>query len=281
MKIRRQKKKSAIIMSDILRIYSALFKISFKDELAYFVGVLLSGLLLMLESIIPIFVWLAVYMYSHVNMINGVSLPSTIIYFVVIGALFPIFGWSGIVDVISSGVKSGSIITALIRPMSYFNQLIVGDIATQLPNVIIMTIPVIILVIILAHLSITLITALLFIFYVLIGYLIVIFFGFIIGSLALYLTNIYGIVEAIDQGTYILGGVIIPLVFFPSYIEHLLLLTPFPFMAFIPSATLTGMISTSTSESFILVGLIWIIILGVSAYLLWRRVGAKINAVGI
>ncbi len=268
-------------MSDILRIYSALFKISLKNELTYFFGMLLSGFILMLESIIPVFVWLAVYMYSHLNAINGISLPSTIIYFVVIGALFPIFGWSGIVDVISSGVKSGGIITALIRPMSYFNQLIVGDIAEQLPNVIIVTIPVIIIVIVLAHLSITLMTALLFMFYVLIGYLIIIFFGFIIGSLALYLTDIYGIVQSIDQGTYILGGGIVPLVFFPNYIEHILLLTPFPFMAFIPSATLTGMISTSTSESFILVGLIWIIILGFFAYLLWRKVGAKINAVGV
>lgn len=268
-------------MNDLLRIYSALLKVSLKNELAYPVALLLSNFLLMLESIIPVFVWLAVYMYSHVNTINGISLSSTVIYFVIIGALFPIFNWSNIVDVISSGVKNGSIITALIRPMSYFNQLVIGDIAAQIPNIFIMSIPVIIIVIILAHLSITLITLLLFIFYVIIGYLIITFFGFIVGSMALYLTDIYGIMQSINEGTYILGGVIVPLVFFPSYIEHLLLLTPFPFMAFIPSATLTGMINTSTSESFILVGLMWVIILGISAYLLWRKVGTKINAVGI
>ncbi len=269
------------IMSNVLKRYKALFKISLKNELAYPTGVLLSSGIGMLELIVPIFVWLAIYTFSHVNVINGVNLSSTIIYFAVIGILMPLLGWSGIVNVISNDIENGSIISALIRPMSYFNQLIVGDLAFVMLSTVLVSIPVLILLIILAHLSITLTTILLFVLFVAIGYAIIAFLGFIMGLMAFYLTNIDGIIASITEGTYILGGGMLPLVFFPSYIEHVLLLTPFPFMAFVPSATLTGILSTSASESLIIVGLIWIVIFGILSHFLWKKVSKRINVVGI
>ncbi len=260
--------------------YVALLKVSFKDELAWGWEEILSSLILMLYAVISIVVWIAIYTFTGVKDINGVTLTSTIIYFAIISAMRPFTGLSGLVSKMSDDIKGGGIGSSLIRPMPYYIKIFFEVISGDVINLFV-TIPVIALVIVLGSLSPSLGVYAMFILYFAVGYAISTLLGFIIGSLALYLTDVYGIMISINWIMSIFGGVMLPLVFFPQYIEKILLLTPFPFLAFVPSATLTGMISLGEAQGLLITAIVWIaILLGVS-WILWNKLKSNINAVGV
>ncbi len=264
----------------MFRMYSSLFVIKFKNEMSYRTSVILSSIMMMLYSVISIFIWLAVYTFSHTASIHGVALSTTLIYFVIIGALSPMLSWSGIADNLYTDIKEGSIATSVIRPMSYTTQLIITDVAQVLPNILIVSIPIIIAVALLANLAVTPATAAVFLIYLLIGYIMATLFAFIIGSLAFYLTDIYGIMVSLNWGITMIGGSMLPLVFFPQWIEHILLMLPFAYMAFTPAATLTGMLSLNTAISLLPVAGAWIAVLLFFVYFVWKKMSVRMDTVG-
>ncbi len=268
-------------MSSASRKYSSLLVIGLKNEMAYRWDVLISSFMWLLYSVIGILVWVAVYSFSHTNSIMGLSLPTLIIYFIVIGALTPMLNWSSIVDIMADGIKGGSISRMLIRPMSYFGQLVIIDFSGSITNILMVSVPLLVGMAILTNMHVTLLLVSLFLLYIVIGYMIVSFMGFIVGSMAFYLTDVYGIAFSINYGIMIIGGGIVPLTFFPNSIGHLLVMLPFAFLAFVPAATYTGTISLATAVGLVPVGLAWTAILGIVAYILWKRMGKMINVVGV
>ena len=260
--------------------YAALAKISFKNELAWGWEAILSSFMLMLYAVISIVVWIAIYTFTGVKDIKGVTLTSTIIYFAIISAMMPFTSWSGIVDRMSGDIKGGGIDSSLIRPMPYYLKIFFEDISSGSMNLFV-TVSVIALVIVLGGLSPSLGVYAMFILYFAVGYVIATLLGFIIGSLALYLTDVYGIMVSINWMMSIFGGGMLPLVFFPQYIEKILLLTPFPFLAFVPSATLAGMISLGEAQGLLITAAVWIAILIGISWILWSKLKLRINAVGV
>lgn len=260
--------------------YWALFRISFKDLLVWGWEAVLSSFMLMLYAVIAIIVWIAIYSFTGVKSINGVDLTSTIIYFAIISALMPFLSWSNIVDRLSADIRDGSIGSSLIRPMPYYFKIFFEDMSSGVFNLII-SIAVITLVIYLGRLTPGAYVGAMFVFYFIIGFLIAELLGFIVGSLAIYLTDIYGIMVSINWMVTIIGGGMIPLVFFPAFIEKALLLTPFPFLAFVPAATLSGVISIGEAFSLAVIGLAWLAALAAIAYVMWMKLKTRINAVGI
>lgn len=268
------------MQNNTYRKYRALIKISFKNKLAWGWESILDSLILMLYAVISIVVWIAVYNFTGVKDIRGITLTSTIVYFAVISAIMPFIGTSDITYQMSDDIKDGSIGSSLIRPMPYYLKLLLEDMSQGIMNLFV-TIPVIGIVIVLGGLSPSLGAYTMFILYFVIAYAITTLIGFIIGSLALYLTDVYGIRISINWIMTIFGGGLLPLAFFPQYIEKILLLTPFPFLAFVPSATLTGMISLGESQGLLITAIAWIIVLLGISWILWRRMKLRINAVGV
>jgi ABC-2 type transport system permease protein len=116
---------------------------------------------------------------------------------------------------------------------------------------------------------------------VIFGYIIATLLGFIVGSLALYLTDIYGINVSLMWLTTIIGGGMLPLAFFPQNMQHILLMLPFAFLAYVPAGTLVGMLSASTAVSLLPIGVVWIAAFAVIAYFMWKRMSVRMNAVYI
>ena len=268
------------MLTNRLAKYGALFRISFKDMLTWGWEAVLSSFMLMLYAVIAIIVWIAIYSFTGVKSINGVDLTSTIIYFAIISALMPFLSWSSMVNKLSGDIRDGSIGSSLIRPMPYYFKLFFEDISSSVFNLVV-SVAVILLVVTLGRLTPSAYVSAMFVFYFIIGFLIAELLGFIIGSLALYLTDIYGIMVSVNWMITIIGGGMIPLVFFPAFIEKVLLLTPFPFLAFVPAATLSGVIGIGEALSLAAIGLAWLAVLAAIAYVMWIKLKTRVNAVGI
>jgi ABC-type uncharacterized transport system permease subunit len=267
-------------MNEWLKPYGSLLKINFKNTTVYRADMALSTVLTLVSSLVFILVWSAVYYFSSSTAINGVALITTIAYFLVIGAV-DLVEMSSLVSNMQNDLQYGNIATSLIRPMSYVSQLIMGI----APDMVILfcfgTVPIIVLVVLLGNFAPSIVTVLLFIAAILVGVSIFNLIGFIFGGLSAYLTNVWGVYSAVSWIFAIAGGGIAPLAFFPHAVTNALLLTPIPITAYVPAATILGMIPSSIAIQSIVVGLVWIVILALIAWFEWTKISKKLNAVGV
>ena len=259
--------------------YLAVLKINIKDAITYKVDLALYTLFSMLKPLILIFVFYAVYQFSNVSTLNGVTFSSIMIYFFVVGSMNYI-AESSIGVTLQTNIKEGSITNALIRPISYISILFLSAIPIDLLLFTFATIPILVLIYLIAgiHLSVFIIIAVAI--GILIAYLISNLMSFIIGSLSIYFVNIRGMLEGTIWITEILGGGIIPITLFPKIISSALMLTPFPFMIFVPAGIFTGIINTNI-VNILIVGIAWVIILALISKVVWKKVSKDINVVGV
>ena len=238
-----------------VRQYTAFLSLSLKDNLAYFKDYLISTFGRIIFYMLMIFVWNIVYTSSHITSIAGFNLTDINAYFVIGGAAFLLI--DSINDKsISSDIQTGSISKALIRPVSYPLTVFIRSIADNL-----LVVPPVLLVIVSAihflGLSITLIEVAGFIITLLIGYLIINLIQFLVGSFAIYTTSAFGLSVLNSNIMSLLGGVVMPLTFFPSYISNVTSLLPYQFFIYLPTSILLGIIPQSAYLYYILLGSAW------------------------
>ena len=259
--------------------YLAVLKINIKGATAYKVDFALYTLFNMLKSLILIFVFYAVYQFSNVSTLNGITFSSIMIYFFVIGSMDYITG-SAIAMTLQADIKEGSITNSLIRPISYISIVFLSTIPIDLLLFIFTTIPILVLIYLIAgiHLSGFIIIA--FAIGILIAYIISNLLSFIVGSLSIYFVDIQGMLEGTVWITEILGGGIVPIMLFPKIISSVLMLTPFPFIIFVPAGIFTGIINANIIN-ILIVGIVWVIILALISKIVWKRVSKNMNVVGV
>ncbi len=260
--------------------YLAVLKIYIKDVFAYKVDLTLSTLFNILKPLLLIFVFYAVYQFSNVSTLKGITLSSIVVYFFVVGNLDFIVAPTNIVKHMQNDIKEGSIATELIRPINYIFMPFLSVIPADIILFAFTTIPLLILLYLITgiHLNIFIIIA--FAIGVLIAYLISNLLSFIIGSFSIYLVDVSGIGEGILWINEILGGGIIPIIFYPKIISNLLMLTPFPFMIFVPAGIFIGIINTNI-VNILITGIVWVIILALISKIVWKRVSKDMNVVGV
>ncbi len=261
-----------------IRTYIAFFKLSIKDYLAYFKDYLLSTFGRIILYTLMIFVWNIVYVSSHITSIAGFSLVDINAYFVIGGAAF--FLINSINDnILSDDIKTGSISRELIKPTHYPLMVFIQSLADN-----ILVVPPVLIVIILAihllGLSITLLEIVGFVATLIIGYFIINLIQFMIGSFAIYTTSALGFSILSFNIMSILGGAIMPLSFFPSYISNITSILPFQFFIYLPTSILLGLTPPSAYIHYITLGIIWLLGIAIVTYLFWGRVKKKLSTAG-
>jgi ABC-2 type transport system permease protein len=260
--------------------YVAIVIAGFKQELVYKMDYFISLIFRILASLISIFVWTAVFTSSGVSSIGGLTLSEMYIYFFIVNAIGIITFNDSMAGRLQDDIQSGNITTALTKPVRYPTQLFYNAIAVNLVALLSVSLPFLVIITFLAHLTITLTTLLLFITEIVVAYLITTLVCFMVGTTAVYLVNIWGILSVTDGLYFLLGGGIVPLSLFPSWASQILLLLPTQLSAYTPTATLLGIISTQQAINEIIIGLVWIVVFFAAAALFWRKVNMNITSAG-
>ncbi len=260
--------------------YLSVFKIYTKTLMVYRTEFALDMLLFMVGPLIYIMVWLAVYSIEHVSAIDGITLSGMIVYQLIIGSI-TYLSYPENIDNMQNDIQQGSIAGALIRPVRYVAQLSIKTMPGTLVYALFGTLPILAAIAYFAGLHVGALTVAMFAAELLMAYAIINLMGFIIGSMSVYLTNIYGIVNAMMWIFTLAGGGIMPLGLYPHYAYSALMLTPFPYMYYVPAGTFSGLISAAGFASILAVGLAWIAGLALMATLVWSRASRAINAVGV
>jgi ABC-2 type transport system permease protein len=178
-------------------------------------------------------------------------------------------------------IASGTITPYLTRPISYIAGLVMSTISQNIFFMLLPGMVIIVPLIFLFHVSVTLQLVSVLAAELVACYLISLLIGILMGTCAVYLTRISGMINSEQFLATILGGSIVPISLFPAKISSILSLLPFQFLYYVPAATFSGELPIGAAIGSLWLAAVWIVILSIAAYAFWTRARKRITAVGV
>jgi ABC-2 type transport system permease protein len=219
---------------EVLRAVAA---VTYKEWSAYRTHSMVSIFVGPVYFIVQYFIWTAVY--SGHSSINGMELESMIRYFgvtVLIGYLTMDFAdWN-----LQMLVRTGKFLTFALRPIHHryfalsqkFGHRVLGFFFEFLPCLLIFTL--------LFRINLRPVYPLWTLISVALAFLMNFYVNYNIGMTAFFLVQSSGIRQVFGLLASAFSGVLIPLTFFPKWIQYLMFLLPFQYTAYVPAMVFTG-----------------------------------------
>ena len=230
-------------------------------------------------ALVMILVFTAIYLGNGVASIRGFTLPFLYAYFFLANAIW--YGLSiGIVKMMQDDIQSGTIASALIKPVGYVGRLVSNALSETVVSMIFIAIPMFAIGLLLSGVHVTIQTALIFSGELTLAYCLFVVTSFLVGTAAVYLVEVWPVSWLWWSIAEALGGMLMPLAFFPQLAQNLLMFTPFPVMIYTPVATLLGTASSQYIIITIASGAVWLVALTLLARIWWEKVRRDITSVG-
>ncbi len=254
-----------------VRPYIEFAKVAFSREATYRFEVFTSIGSLLVRVYLFRMVWSALYF--HNAGIRALTLEEAITYSTV--ALL----MSLVMDIdqtrlLVSKLEDGSIATDFMKPIIvplYFFSDGTGEVAFHAMTII----PSLLLALLIVHIQVPspLVLAVFFLSFFL-GYLVGLLMNFVLNCIAFWTLEIQAMQLIVTWITDLLGGEVIPLVFFPPVIQSFIYFLPFAAMYSTPLLIYVGTIGPEEYVRVLLLQVVWIVIFAIAAVLMWRF-GAK------
>lgn len=252
-----------------MKKYLNTIKLSIKDESLFKMDFLLGFIA------IPIQLYIIYYFWKQGlgdNKINNFTLNTIILYFLFIQLLQISYTSAMYVTYeLWNEINNGTIIVWLFRPIYYPLYTFSKKIGKFLLNITICLF-IIIALFLLFNFKIAIINILFVFISALLGYIILFEIQYIIGSLTFWMENVITFRDVIIDILMLIGGLIIPLDFMPSIIQKISFLTPMPSIYYYPTKILTdNIVDINQFLNIIKAQLIWVLILGITIKILWKK----------
>jgi ABC-2 type transport system permease protein len=262
------------------RIYYTFAKKSFLRSAAYRFDVwsrIFSNLIFLLtwSSI-----WIALY--GGKEEANGISFTSMLTYVAVSQFLSAVNSAGTPLWEIQEKVRTGDIALELMRPFDVPLRYLFADFGSVAFYIITAVLPVYILLFLIFDFSLpdSWSTWVLFIFSALLGFLIRYAIELTFGLFAFWLVETGGVVDLFYFAMSLLSGSVIPLWFFPDWLQSLAFYLPFQGIYFIPNAIFIGEISGAELLVSIAIQCFWVIASFLLLRIVWHRAANKVIVQG-
>lgn len=262
----------------MLKSMLALGKMQFKQYNIYKSNFYLFTLNRIIEIVVYIFVWQAIY--NQTGDAGGLTIFQMITYYILVFTLSSLSSW-GVNEDMAHSIRSGNINKELLNPLSYFQYyfginigemgfaLVVGIATFIICNIFwSITLPV------------SFMHFLLFVIVILLGIPVTFFFTMIIGTVGFYSQSIWGMQILRKSIISIFSGIIAPITLFPQWFQVIANILPFKELIYTPINIWLGQIKISDILFIILKQIVWIIILYVIAKLFFNHAVKKVTING-
>lgn len=222
-----------------------------------------------------VFLWNSVYREQQV--INNFTRQQMITWSVLSAGLATIYTCN-VQDMIQKGVREGSVAMELIRPCSLLGLYLSQDIGSVIVNLFLRVIPVVVL----GGMSFGLsgpaggTEFVLFLISVCLGYLILWLMYAMVSMLAFRTLELGNMTVVLRTVIAILSGSMVPLWFFPEWMQQILAWMPFQYTFQTPLGLYIGRITVAEGFSHIRIQMIWIAFLAASLFGIWSVVRKNI-----
>lgn len=129
--------------------------------------------------------------------------------------------------------------------------------------------------------SITLLQVVLFVFSLILAFVVGFVFNLFVGSLSFWTPEANHLQNVISHVLRVFSGVLIPISFFSGTVKTLLLLSPFPALAYLPSMIMQSKVLTGEVITIILAAVFWCAVLLPLSFWFWKKGVKKYEAIGI
>lgn len=266
-------------MNRYLDPYIGVLRVGIRNNLYYRADFIIGTLFTVAYAVLMIFLWTVVFTSSGQSQISGFTLQNIYAYFFLFMAFFA-FAEPNIAHLMQNDVKDGTIVIGMIRPMSYLTQLFLTSLSRVFVGIVTFVLPLLIVAALVAHIPVTSYGLALSAAVVAIGFVVYGIISFLIGTLSLFMTDIYGLRYILSTLVYVVAGGVVPLSMLPQYAANIAYLLPFQTMGYLPVTIFMGIASTSAIINGIIVGCVWAAVLAVFAFFWWKRVKVRITSVG-
>ncbi len=267
-----------------LFICTPFIKSVLKDNLAYKGTFYLYILCKILCVFITYYLWKAIFLSSNNASLGGFTKIEMVTY------IFMSFVCSNIVFIsmttkIGNDVMDGTISINLIKPISYKLKLLSESFGEMIYKLIFPSLFIWVGVEFykMYHMEtyrFLISNTLLFLLSSFLGFIIYFLFEFCFGMLAFYSTYVWGMEIIKNSILTFLTGQLIPLTFFPDTIQKIFDYLPFASMNYVPVMIYLGKINRSKIIFLIGKQMLWILLLEIFSYILWKKITKRISILG-
>lgn len=262
----------------MLKSMLALAKMQFKQYNIYKSNFYLFTLNRIVEVVVYIFVWQAIY--NQTGNAGGFTITQMVTYYILVISLSAISTW-GINEDMAHSIRTGRINKELLNPITYFQYYFGINLGELLFALVIGIATFIICGIFWTFsLPINIQNFILFITVILLGIPITFSLQMIVGTIGFYTNSIWGMQILRKSVISIFSGIIAPLTLFPIWFQNMANILPFKELIYVPINIWLGQVSTNEIIFSIAKQIIWGIILYVIAKKFFNHAVKKITING-
>ncbi len=266
-------------MKHRLSVYFEFARIAFLKILAYRLRYYTGIVTYFVNVSVYYFIWKAIFS-SSVN-VAGYGLSDMITY-VGVGWIIRSFYFNNIDRDMAAEVLEGKIALSLIKPVDTQLMYLSQTIGEACFRGILFTLPISVAVLLIYPIRppVSVISALLFFLSCVFALVIFALINFIVGTLALHIYSIMGVIRAKYFIVEFLSGLLIPLSFFPRWVRRPLAFLPFPHISFTPLQIYLGKEAGIGAWWALGTQVAWILILFVGGRALWKFSATRLSIQG-
>jgi ABC-2 type transport system permease protein len=260
-------------------LYFEFARVAFLKTLAYRLRYFTGIATYFINVSVYYFIWQAIYAQSA--QIGGFNL-SQIVTYVAVGWIIRSFYFNNIDREIATEVMEGKIAVSLIKPVDpqlmYLSQTI-GECCFR---AVLFTLPVGLVVFLIypVGLPASPSSAGLFVLSTVLALLIFACINFIVGTFALQLQSIIGVIRAKYFVVEFLSGLLLPITFFPASFQRILSYLPFPHISYTPLQIYLGRLEGTAVWQALAVQCLWIAVLFLTGKSCWRFFTKRLSIQG-
>lgn len=262
----------------MLKTMLKLGKMEFRQYNIYKSNFWLFTLNRIVEIVVYIFVWQAIY--NQTGDAGGYTLSQMITYYILVFTLVSLATW-GINEDMAHSIRNGKINKELLNPLTYF-QYYFGMNLGELAFALVVGIATFIICNIFWSISfpVSITNFMLFIIVILLGIPITFFLQMIAGTVGFYSNSIWGMQILRKAIISIFSGIIAPITLFPGWFQTLANILPFQELIYTPINIWLGQISVAEVWPIIIKQITWGIVLYIVAKIFFNHAIRKVTING-
>ncbi len=266
-------------MSNRIPAYYEFARVAFLKILAYRLRYFTGILTYFINVTVYYFIWRAIYVSSE--SVAGYDLPQMVTY-VAVGWMIRSFYYNNIDRDMAADVVEGRIATNLVRPVDTQLMYISQTVGEACFRAFMFTLPIsaVLLLVYPVRPPASVAAAFLFAASCAFSLLILALINFVVGTFALRIQSILGIIRAKYFVVEFTSGLLIPLSFFPEKLHRFMMLLPFPHISYSPLQIYLGKVQGLAALSVLLQQALWAICLFFGGRVWWSVSARRLSIQG-
>lgn len=268
-----------------IRTYFPFAKATVKSEyFAYRSRFLLWAIANCVSFVAQLFLWKAIYENSPDAIIKGYSFSEMILY-LGISKIVECMSFASIENKVSKGVRDGEIANSLIKPIKYKTELLFRSLG-QIVGSTCLFLPMYLLTFFLfsklngVTFELKLGNVLIAIVFLALAFMLNYYISLISSAVIFRTVKHSGIYQLKKTLVSFLAGALFPIAFYPTVLQKAVNFMPFIYLRYYPTIVMQGKVTAIESLQILVIGVLWVVVLGVVASALWKKMIKKLMVFG-